>query len=261
MVSKDSDLSPDGRFLAVSSDDEHNGRHFLRVFDLQRGTSTRLTDRDDEHNPLWSRDGKRIAYSSGRVNNETYEVPADGSEPPKILLKADFHAGPQDWSPDGRLLFMTVTEQAFPSLEIYSPSDQKVEPFVVDGAEAKLSPDGKWVAYNGVGSVILVERFPGHGGRIQVSAGAGTQPRWSHDGRQIFFIQRDRKLTAVSFDPNTGAAGPPRVLFQTRIAAERLANWQYTVAPDGRFLINSLPANTASPLTLITGWDISVQQR
>jgi Tol biopolymer transport system component len=259
---KDPDLSPDGRFLVVSSDDEHNGKHFIRVFDLRRGTSTRLTDSGDEHYPLWSRDGKRIAYRSGGVTNDSYEVPADGSGPPKILLKADMHAGPQDWSPDGRLLFMTITEQnAFPSLGIYSPSDQKVEPFVVDGVEAKLSPDGKWVAYNGVGSGILVERFPGHGGRIQVSAGPSSQPRWSHDGRQVFFVQPDRKLTAVSFDPNTGTAGPPRVLFQTRIAAERGASWQYTVAPDGRFLINSLPANIASPLTLITGWDVSLRQR
>ena len=259
---KDPDISPDGRFLAVSSDDEHNGKHFIRLLDLQRGTSTRLTDRGDEHYPLWFRDGKRIAYRSGGVSNETYQVPADGSEPPKTLLKADMRAGPQDWSPDGRLLFMTVTEQhAFPSLEIYSPSDQKVEPFVVDGAEAKLSPDGKWIAYNGPGSEILVERFPGHGGRIQVSAGVGTQPRWSHDGRQIFFIQPDRKLIAVSFESSTGTAGPPRVLFQTRIAAERIAQWQYTVAPDGRFLINSLSANTASPLTLITGWDVSLGQR
>ena len=259
---KDPDLSPDGRFLVVSADDEHNGKHFLRVFDLQRGTSTRLTDSGDEHYPLWSRDGKRIAYRSGGVTADTYEVPIDGSAPPKILLKADMHAGPEDWSPDGRLLFMTVSEQnTFPSLEIYSPNDQKVEPFATNGVEGKLSPDGKWVAYTGAGRVILVERFPGHGGRIQVSAGAGTQPRWSHDGKQIFFIQPDRKLTAVSFDSNTGTAGPPRVLFQTRIAAERIANWQYTVAPDGRFLINSLPANTASPLTLITGWDMSLRQR
>jgi Tol biopolymer transport system component len=196
------------------------------------------------------------------VTNESYEVPADGSGPPKILLKADMHGGPQDWSPDGRLLFMTITEQnAFPSLGIYSPREQKVEPFVVDGVEAKLSPDGKWVAYNRVGSGILVERFPGHGGRIQVSAELGTQPRWSRDGRQVFFIQADRKLTAVSFDPNTGTAGAPRVLFQTRIAAERGASWQYTVAPDGRFLINSLPSNAASPLTLITGWDAALARR
>ena len=155
---KDPDLSPNGRFLAVSSDDEHNGKHFVRVVDLQRGTSTRLTDIGDEHYPLWSRDGKRIAYRSGGVTSESYEVPADGSGPPKILLKGDMHAGPQDWSPDGLLLFMTVKEHhAFPSLGLYSPSDQKVEPFAADGVEAKLSPDGKWAVYTGAGRVILVD--------------------------------------------------------------------------------------------------------
>jgi hypothetical protein len=113
----------------------------------------------------------------------------------------------------------------------------------------------------GVGRGILVEHFPEHGGRIQISAGAGAQPRWSHDGRQIFFIQPDRKLIAVSFEPSKGTVGSPHVLFQTRIDAERIANWQYTVAPDGRFLINSLPSNAASPLTLITGWDAALVRR
>ncbi|HEY6369151.1 MAG TPA: protein kinase [Candidatus Sulfotelmatobacter sp.] len=259
---KDPDLSPDGNFLAVSSDDEHNGKHFIRVFDLKRGTSTRLTDSGDEHYPLWSRDGKRIAYRTGGIAGDCYEVPADGSGPPKILLKSDVRAGPQDWSPDGRLMFMTVSDQhPFPSLAVYSPSDHKIEPFAAEGVEAKFSPDGKWVVYVGLGRGILVEPFPGPGRRIQVSTGAAAQPRWSQDGRQIFFIQSDRKLIAVGFDPRAGTAGTPRVLFQTRIAAERIANWQYDVAPDGRFIINSLPSNTPSPLTLITGWDAALARR
>jgi len=253
---QDPDLSPDGRLLAVSSDDEHNGKHFIRVLDLERGTSTRLSNGGDENYPLWSRDGKRIAYRTGGLASDSYEVPADGSGPPRVLLKSDMSAGPQDWSPDGHIIFTTVSEQhPFPSLAVYSPSDHKIEPFATQGVEAKLSPDGKWIVYVGPGRGILVEPFPGPGRRIQVSIGAAAQPRWSCDGRQIFFIQPDRKLIAVSFDPRSGMAGTPRVLFQTRIAAERIANWQYAVAPDGRFLINSLPSNTASPLTLISGWD------
>jgi serine/threonine protein kinase/Tol biopolymer transport system component len=259
---KDPDLSPDGNFLAVSSDDQHNGKHFIRVYDLKRGISTRLTDGGDEHYPLWSRDGKRIAYRTGGLASDSYEVPADGSSPPKILLKSDVRAGPQDWSPDGHLIFMTVSEQhPFPSLAVYSPNDHKITPFAAEGVEAKLSPDGKWIVYVGPGRGILVEPFPGPGRRIQVSTGAAAQPRWSLDGRQIFFIQPDRKLIALSFDPRAGTAGAPRILFQTRIAAERIANWQYTVAPDGRFLINSLPSNTASPLTLISGWDAALAGR
>jgi Tol biopolymer transport system component len=178
------------------------------------------------------------------------------------LLKSDVRAGPQDWAPDGRLIITSVSEQnPSPSLQIYSPRDHKIEPFATNGVEAKLSPDGKWITYVGPERGILVERFPGHGERIQISTGAAAQPRWSHDGRQIFFIQRDRKLTAVSFDPKTGTAGSPRVVFQTHIIEVSIASWQYAVAPDGRFLINSLPSNTASPLTLVTGWDALLQHR
>src|SRR5215472_647361 len=256
--SRDPDLSPDGRFLAVSSDDEHNGKLFVRVYDLRRGISIRLSESGDEHYPLWSRDGKRITYRSAGPASDSYEVPTDGSASPKILLKADLGAGAVDWCPDGRLIIQIVSEQhPHPSLAIYSPGDHKIEQFATRGEEAKLSPDGKWIAY--VAGGIVVQPFPQAGPKIQVS-NSGAQPRWSRNGKQIFFIQPDRKLMAGNFDPNTGTASAPRVLFQTRITAVSIASWQYAVAPDGRFLINSLPSNTAAPLTLLTGWEMSLQR-
>jgi eukaryotic-like serine/threonine-protein kinase len=93
-----------------------------------------------------------------------------------------------------------------------------------------------------------VQAFPALGGRIQISGGGGAQPRWSRDGRQIFYVAPDRKLMAVSFDPQKGSASAPRVLFQTRIVAPNFALFQYDVSPDGRFLINSFPSN---PLLLL----------
>lgn len=63
----------------------------------------------------------------------------------------------------------------------------------------------------------------------------------------------DRKLMSAVFDPAHGAAGPPQVVFQTRIIAPNLTSFQYDIAPDGRFLINSFSTH-ASPLTVITGW-------
>jgi hypothetical protein len=72
----------------VGSLDDHNGKQFIRVYDLKHGTSTRLTD-GDEHYPSWSRDGKRIAYRTGGVASNSYEIAADGSGPPKILLTSD----------------------------------------------------------------------------------------------------------------------------------------------------------------------------
>ena len=125
-------------------------------------------------------------------------------------------------------------------------------------AEGQFSPDGKWVAYTGMGGPnggdIFVQPFPGPGGRTQISSAGGSQPRWSRDGKRIIYMQSDKKLMEASFDSQTKSAGVPRVLFQTRITAASFVLFQHDVSPDGRYLINSLPANNSSPLTLLTGW-------
>ena len=70
------------------------------------------------------------------------------------------------------------------------------------------------------------------GSRIQVSTGAAAQPLLELVGwpANFFLIQPDRNLIAVGFDPRAGPVGA-RVLFQTRIAAERTQNRQYDVSP------------------------------
>jgi eukaryotic-like serine/threonine-protein kinase len=253
-------FSPDGGSLAVYSDDEHNGKHFIRVYDLERAVSTRLTDGGNESNPVWSRDGKSVAFRDASFNIE--EVPADGSGPPQPVVSGT-NVIPCDRSADGHLIYMSVGAGAFPSLDIYSPLDHRSTQFAKFGAEAQFSPDGKWIAYIGMPErEILVQPFPGPGARIQISSVPGsTQPRWSRDGRKVFFVQPDRKLMVVAFDPVKRAASPPRVFAQTRIATTMFGWFQYDVAPDGRVLVNSLPANTSSPLTLISGWDALLHRK
>lgn len=253
-------FSPDGRFLVASSDDARDGKHYVRVYDLERGISTRLTDGGSEESPAWSRDGKRIAYVGHTGNTYyMYEVAADGSRPPQVLVKgAKMLHG--DWSPDDHLVFLDFGTGR-PHLSVYSAADRQVSESAA-GAEPRFSPDGKWVAYTGAGVYgdIFVQPFPGPGGRIQISSAGGTQPVWSRDSRQIFYIAPDKKLMAVSFDPEKKSASAPHVLFQTRIVAPNFVGHQYDVAPDGRFLINSLPSNYASPLTLLTGWDAHLER-
>lgn len=258
---RDPRLSPDGRFLAVSSDDGRNGKFFIRAYDLTRGISVRLTDGGSDRSPAWSPDGKRITYSTLAALEG---VPADGSSPPQLLLKGGAYLGHMDWSPDGHLVF-TDFSAGLPSLKVYSAADHRVVPFAI-GAEARFSPDGKWIAYVGPLTVpdsdaIFVAPFPGPGGRIRISSGSGAQPTWAHDGRYLFYIAPDRKLMMVDFDPQRKSAGAPRLLFQTRIVAPNFSDTQYAVSADGRFLINSFPPNASSPLTLITGWTARLNSR
>ncbi|MBV9443260.1 MAG: PD40 domain-containing protein [Acidobacteriaceae bacterium] len=259
---RDPRLSRDGRFLAVSSDDARNGKFSIRVIDLSRGMSTRLTEaRIDHQSHAWSPDGKTITYRTpDAINN----VRADRSSPPQVLLKGDLYLGHMDWSPDGHLVF-TDFSGGSPALNIYSAADRRVTPFAF-GCEARFSPDGKWIAYVGPLTVpdsdaIFIAPFPGPGERIRVASGSGAQPNWDPDGRRLFYIAPNRKLMAVEFDARTASASAPHVLFQTRITAPNFADTQYSVSRDGRFLINSFPANASSPLTLITGWTSEVNSR
>jgi len=104
-----------------------------------------------------------------------------------------------------------------------------------------------------------VQRFPGPGMRLPISRLAGSsQPRWSHDGRKIFFVQPDRKIMVVAFDAATNMAGAPQVFAQTRIFVTLLGWFQYAVSPDRRLLVNSLPANSSAPLTLLSGWEANL---
>lgn len=140
-----------------------------------------------------------------------------------------------------------VVSLALSSINAPEPSD------LGPGAEGQLSPDTKWIAYISRDG-LLVQRFPEPGQRVQVTGYGVSQPRWSENGRQLFYISSDKKLIAVDFDPKMGIVGAPRVLAQTRIIASALTGFQYDVAPDGRFLVNSMDSD-AAPLTLMTGWN------
>ncbi len=255
---RDPRLSADGRFLAVSSDDARNGKIFIRVFDLARGSSTRLSDGGSDESPAWSHNGGKIAY--GAFDGKAHyveEVSVDGSGPPQPLMKGGIMRH-LDWSPDGHLVFSDFSKGR-PSLRVYSAADHQVTPFAALGAEGRFSPDGKWIAYEGPGSVV-VQPVPGPGGRIEISVGGGAQPTWARDGSQIFYIAPDSKLMAVSFNPREKSAGAPRALFQTRIIAPSFVGTQYDVSADGRFLVNSVPSKYSSPLTLLIGWTAQLKR-
>lgn len=254
-------FSPDGGSLAVYSDDEHNGKHFVRVYDLRRGISTRLTEGGNESSPVWSPDGKTIAFRDASLNIE--QVPIDASGAPQPLVNGA-NVIPCDGSADGHLIHMSIgTGGPFPSLDVYSLLDRKSTQFAKFGAEPRFSPDGKWVAYIEIPTrQIVVQRFPGPGARVQISNVSGSaQPQWSRDGRKLFFVQPDRKLMVVAFDPARFSVGPPQLFAQTRIAVTSYGGFQYAVSPDGRLLVTSLPTDSSAPLTLLSGWETILNHR
>ncbi len=250
-------LSPNGRSLAYSAEPDADGKHNIWIYDLVRKTATQLTDGDRDGFPLWSPDGARLVYGGYRSSEFTIGVrAADGSGESRVLEQGIFMP-PTDWSRDGmRILFMNVSKGA-PRIYARNVDGSGTPEALMAGSEAQFSPDGRWVAYTGDPGEVFMQPYPAGAGRLQVSNGGGAQPRWRADGKELFYIARDKKLMSVSIEEGPQlAAGVPHALFQTRITGARYVYFQYDVAPDGqRFLINSLkPGNSNPPLTLLVNW-------
>jgi len=88
-----------------------------------------------------------------------------------------------------------------------------------------------------------------------VSSDGGSAPRWRRDGKELYFVSSDSRLMAVTLEISPGSVEPaaPVALLQTRLAG--VPKHQYSVATDGRFLINEVVDDSASSLlTLILNW-------
>jgi DNA-binding winged helix-turn-helix (wHTH) protein/Tol biopolymer transport system component len=246
---RDPSLSPDGRLLATACDEERTNRLAICVTDLARRVTSRLTSGSRDRFPVWSHDGRTLAYLSVTDGApRVYEIAVDRSTPARRLPET---VGiPTSRSPGDDLLFFGATRDNV-SLGLYRRTTGAIAS-LGPGSEGQFSPDGQWLLSGGQEGIVA-QRVQESGARVQIAGYGGSQPRWRRDGREIFYVTGDKKLMAVGFDPVTGQATPPRAMFVTRIVATALAGFQYDVAPDGRFLINTLPTRT-SPLTLLTGW-------
>jgi Tol biopolymer transport system component len=238
------------------------------LIDLVRGGLTRLTtDAKDDLPSVWSPDGTRLAFASDRTGvYNLYVKQSNGLGQDKRLRESSNFNVPQDWSRDEKfLLYYEITRTTARDLWALDMTGIDRKPLIVantvsDERTGQFSPDSHWVVYetNATGrNEIVVQSFPEPVDKLQVSSGGGIQPRWSADGKELYYIGSDRKLMAVSVTSrgNTLAITKPVVLFQTRIlAGEAPFKQQYAVSRDGRFLINHVEQSTPSPITVILNW-------
>jgi serine/threonine-protein kinase len=237
-------LSPDGTRLAV--DIESEGNRDIWIYDLGRDVPTRLTFSDGEEGwPVWSPDGEHIYFASDRDGGlpNIYRKAADGSSEAERVQESQRGQAPASISPDGkRLLYLenspdTSVDIWIRPLEGEGQPERVVSTPVFDSG-AQFSPDGRWIAYgsNESGTFeVYVLPATGARGKWQISADGGTWPRWSGDGRELFYARQFEEIMSVEVETDGGTihAGRPRSLFRANLPPPGPNN-PYVVASDGK---------------------------
>ncbi len=263
-------LSPDGRTLAVGKRDPVTRNRTIWLFDLVRGTSSRLTfDPSDNLNPTWSPDGRQIAFSSKRKGErEIFLKSSSGTGQEETLLRSDLQSNVEDWTRDGK--YLIYNQQSPGKIEILAlPLTGDRKPIVAIGGpgqpqEGQVSPDGKWMAYRSTESgrpEVYVQNFPPAGGKWQISTGGGADPQWGRNGKELFYVEGTKMIgVEVKADGARFDAGVPKALFETRLAV--VGRNRYVVSPDSQRFLVVTPNETASgsPLFVVQNWYAGVKR-
>jgi serine/threonine protein kinase/Tol biopolymer transport system component len=264
-------LSPDGRRAAVSRMVQGN----VDIWLLDATRTTRFTfDASLDRYPIWSPDGSQIVFDSTRKGRrDLYLKASNGAGGEEPLLESAQDKVATDWSRDGRfLVYQSNDPQTAWDIWVL-PMEGDRKPFLflkTNFAEyrGRLSPDGRWMAYTSNESgryEIYVRPFRGipsgaaSSGQWQVSTSGGIYPLWRADGKELYYIAPDGKLMAVPMTASSATIEPgtPVALFQTRLFGGGIdvnSGIQYDVTGDGRFLMNMVLEDAASPITLLQNW-------
>ena len=245
-------FSPDGQRIAlviVSNTDTD-----IWVYDRRRETLTRLTFGGDNRTPIWSPDGRRIAYCNHAEGSQGVFVKlADGSGKTEQLLAGYGRTFIDAWSRDGTVMLLARLDRQSQS-DIYLlplQGSAKPRPLIAtpfDEYGAGLSPDGKWLAYTSNESgvyEIYVQPFPDLAGKWQISTSGGQEPRWSSDGQTLYFYNGTQMMTVPITTRPSFAAGKLQVLFDSYRPPDVESGITYDVSPDGQYFVTIVADDVA----------------
>jgi Tol biopolymer transport system component len=249
--------------------DPTRGNPDIWVEDLQEGSLVRVTtDAGSDALPVWSPDGRRLAYGSGTLKDRRLSIAAaDGTGVAQELPCPGAYCEPTDWSPDGRSLILNTRLTTIGNADVWSVS---LEPrgsakAILSGPfpeyDARISPNGQWLAYvseeagRPVVSLRVMSRQPK---RLVVSSDGGSQPVRRRDGQELLYIDLEGRLRGRSVrreptgEPTLGVANA------LNVPLVGSGHWgtQYDVSPDGRFVyfIDRTPAPRPTDIRIVIGW-------
>jgi serine/threonine-protein kinase len=256
-------LSPDGKLIA-NGITSGTGNRDIWILDVQRGAPTRVTFGGNNDFPIWTKDSRHIYFSASQDGKSgIYRAPADGSAKPALVLTTPLQVTLESIAPDGKALVYSEATDKAPRLVVLELGADgaagKPRPLHEGGsaleAHGQISPDGRWIAYTSAESgtlEIYLHAFPIAGAKVRVSTEGGQRPRWSQNGRDLYYWAGTpmTRLTSVEIPAaNPLQVGTPKVVFQN------LVGTTFDVTPDAnRFLIELSARSDGTRLATVTNW-------
>jgi len=217
-------LSPDDRRLALARLDPRTYNADIHIIDLERGAWSRLTfDPADDNFPVWSPDGRYVAYRTSRNGKfQLMRKLSNGAGQEEVVYESPDRMFADDWTPDGRALIVSRIDPGTNNDLWILPLEGSREstPFVRtagDDPRGRLSPDGRLLGYISDESGRMetyLQPFPSGDGKWQLSqSGGNTPPLWRRDGKELYYSSLGSMwaVPVVSQDPF--ATGPVQRLF------------------------------------------------
>ena len=172
-----------------------------------------VAERGRNDTPVWSPDGKQVVFISDREGGQAvYVKTVDDNSPGRLLARTPFpFNAPNDWSPDGARIVVTVLNpKAAEDVWVLPASGGDLVPYTRGAARyygGPLSPDGHWLAYlsDETGRFELyVQPFPEPGHRVQISQQGASSIWWTRDGRHLLYLAADlHSMWRVDVTPGT----------------------------------------------------------
>ena len=266
-------FSPDGRSLALTFGSTRGTNRHTAIYELGTGTLTRFTMAGGGHSPVWSPDGKRVAFTAEDDGTDAEDIlvqPVDRSTKPVRLLRMPNDQHARSWPSDSVLVFSSNAVPSGPRGAGFSGGSIAIANPLSPGAatrvylesqegvdDAAISPDARYAAFtsneNG-SSDIYVRPFPlaGVGGQWKISSKGGQRARWSGDGRTIFYQGMDLEtIHAVRVNP-----GPPFTVGAREVVATiPLLGQAWDVdRRTGRMVLSQAIVSDSTRLIVVMNW-------
>jgi serine/threonine-protein kinase len=257
-------ISPDGTRVAFTITGANRN---VWIWNLQRASLTRLTSGPTEELfPVWSRDSRRVFFSSDRTGNmDVYSQAADGATRERVEFAGPGAQFSLSFTPDGARLLLGEGAKDLSVLNLARPD--RLEPLLHGEFVARLgvvSPDGNWLAYesneSGDQFEIFLRPFPDVSGRREkVSIAGGRFPVWGPKGsNELFFVDLDGGMMAasVTLSPSLSLGRVTR-LFEWEKPPRGGSGTPYDVSPiDGRFLLEKVASEGpgAINISVVLNW-------